>query len=89
MRVLNNLKGPGFLVVPYVLVPPLSPSPLPVSKLSLFLSLPVYRRSSLLKKIVRPREILVLCKSSILSGYKKIGYNWPTYRLLQVKKRTF
>jgi hypothetical protein len=61
--------GPGFLAVVVWFGSPLLPSP--VGRLSLFLGLPVCRWSSLLmvkgesgvRKIMRWRESLVLCKS--------------------------
>ncbi len=61
-------RGPGFLAIMW-----LSFSPSPLSKLSLFLSIPVCRRLSLLtgkgvrgwgrSQIIRRRECLFLCKS--------------------------
>jgi hypothetical protein len=60
-------RGPGFLAVVWF-----GFSPYPLRKLSVFLSLPVYRRSSLLtgkgdrgwvrSQIIRQRECLILCK---------------------------
>ncbi len=59
-------RGPGFLMVVWFgSSPPPSP-PSPVSKLSLFLSIPVSCRSSILTggaKLMRPQENLALHKS--------------------------
>jgi hypothetical protein len=63
-------RGPGFLAGPYTRSSAPRPSPSPLSKLSLWLSLPVDLRSSLPmgkgwagSQIIRPRQSLALYKS--------------------------
>ncbi len=75
-------RGPDFLAVVWFGSSPTRFSPSPVTSLSLFLSLPVCHRPSLMtwegkrrwarSQIIRPRESLALYKSFILSACPRV-----------------